>query len=101
MITGVTCCDLNNFVKAMADENRQRIMALLQQGEMSVSELVEHFSVTQPTISHHLAILRRAHLVTIQHRGQWVYYKSNPDCVVECCNEILRLFPTNQEEKEP
>lgn len=100
-MNGVTCCDFNDFVRAMADENRQRILALLQQGEMSVSELVAHFSVTQPTISHHLAILRRARLVTVRRCGKQIYYKANPDCVVECCHEILRLFPTDQEEVEP
>ncbi len=95
------CCDLNDFVRALADENRQRILALLQQGEMNVSELVEHFSVSQPTISHHLAILRRAHLVTIRHRGQWIYYKANPDCVAKCCQEIINLFSVDRVEKKP
>ncbi len=76
-------------------------MALLQQGEMSVSELVEHFSESQPTISHNLAILRRAHLVTIHHRDQWIYYKANPDCISKCCQEILNQFSVDQVENEP
>ena len=53
-MSGVTCCDFDDFVKAMADETRQRILALLQRGEMSVTELNEHFRLTQPTVSHHL-----------------------------------------------
>ena len=100
-MSGLTCCDFNDFAKAIADENRQRILALLQHGEMSVSELVEHFSVTQPTISHHLAILRRARLVSVRRCGKRIYYTANQDCVAECCHEILRLFPTNQEELKP
>ncbi len=88
----VTCCDFNDFVKAMTDENRQRILALLQQGEMSMSELVAHFAVTQPTISHHLALLRRANLVLARREGKHIFYRANTACVSECCGEIMARF---------
>lgn len=86
------CCDFDDFVKVMADETRQRILTLLQTGEMSVSELKEHFAVTQPTISHHLALLRQANLVLTRRAGKQVFYRANPACVAECCGEILRRF---------
>lgn len=86
------CCDFDDFTKAMADETRQRILTLLQTGEMNVSELHEHFTTTQPTLSHHLAVLRRANLVTARHEGRRTFYRANPDCVGECCGEILRRF---------
>lgn len=86
------CCDLDDFVKAMADETRQRILVLLREREMSVTELNEHLAITQPTISHHLAILRRAHLVGLRHEGRWTFYRANPVCVAECCSEILDRF---------
>jgi len=86
------CCDFDDFVKVMADETRQRILTLLQTGEMSVSELKEHFAVTQPTISHHLAWLRQANLVLTRRAGKQVFYRANPACVAECCGEILRRF---------
>jgi ArsR family transcriptional regulator, arsenate/arsenite/antimonite-responsive transcriptional repressor len=91
-MTAPSCCDFDDFVKAMADETRQRILTLLQTGEMSVSELNEHFTTTQPTLSHHLAILRRAKLVLTRHVGRQVFYRANPTCGVECCDEILRWF---------
>jgi DNA-binding transcriptional ArsR family regulator len=91
-MTEPRCCDFDDFVKAMADETRQRILALLQTGEMSVSELNEHFTTTQPTLSHHLAILRRANLVIARREGRWTFYRANPACVGECCGEILRRF---------
>ena len=51
-------------MKAMADDTRQRILSLLVgEREMSVSELNERLALSQPTISHHLALLRRANLV--------------------------------------
>ncbi len=86
------CCDFDDFAKAMADETRQRILTLLQAGELSVNELTGHFSVTQPTISHHLAVLRHANLVIARHAGRQTFYRANPACGVECCDEILSRF---------
>ena len=85
----MTCCDLDDFLAAMSDETRQRILALVREREMSVSELVKHFVVTQPTISHHLVILRRARLVSTHREGREIFYRANPDCVIECCRETL------------
>ena len=59
---------------------------------MSVSELAEQLFVAQPTISHHLAILRRANLVTVRREGRWRFYRANPACVMECCGAILARF---------
>jgi ArsR family transcriptional regulator len=91
-MTEPLCCDLDDFAKAMADETRQRILILLQAGEMSVSELNEHFATTQPTLSHHLAVLRRANLVTARPEGRQTFYRANQACVSDCCVELLRRF---------
>ncbi len=99
----VPCCDFDDFVKALADETRQCILTLLQAGEMSVSELNEHFTTTQPTLSHHLAILRRAQLVTVRREGRQMFYRANQACVSECCAEILERFniPANSQGDKP
>ncbi|MBE2221121.1 MAG: winged helix-turn-helix transcriptional regulator [Anaerolineae bacterium] len=86
------CCDFDDFLRALADETRQQILHLLQNGEMSVSDLCDHFDQQQPTISHHLAVLRQANLVTTRQEGKWVYYQANQACVAECCQEITRRF---------
>ncbi len=91
-MTELHCCDFDDFAKAMADETRQRILTLLQTGEMSVSELHEHFTTTQPTLSHHLAVLRHANLVTARHEGRQTFYRANPACISEGCVEILSRF---------
>ncbi len=88
----ITCYDINDFLKAMADDTRQGILFLLRAGEMSVSELCERLPIHQPTISYHLAVLRRAGLVTSRREGRWVYYRVNPACVKECSDEILVRF---------
>jgi DNA-binding transcriptional ArsR family regulator len=91
-MSGVACCDFDDFIKAMADETRQRILILLQAGEMSVSELNEHFATTQPTVSHHLAVLRRTGLVLTRRAGKQILYRANPTCGLECCAELLTRF---------
>jgi len=97
-----TCCDFDVFAKAMADETRQHILSLLQTGEMNESEIVAHLDLTQPTISHHLALLRRANLVVARHEGKYVYYRANQTCVAECCGEILsRYNPDHRQARDP
>jgi ArsR family transcriptional regulator len=91
-MSNVVCCDFNDFAKAMADETRQRILSLLQAGEMNESDIVAQLDLTQPTISHHLSLLRRANLVTTRREGKFVFYRANPACVTECCREMLSRF---------
>lgn len=86
------CCSFDDFLKAMGDENRQRILSLLQRGEMNVGELQARFNLSQPTISYHLSVLSRARLVSSRREGKHVYYRANPDCVAEQCQEILSRF---------
>jgi ArsR family transcriptional regulator, arsenate/arsenite/antimonite-responsive transcriptional repressor len=98
IVSSTTCCDFNDFAKAMADETRQGILSLLQQGEMSEGDIVSHFNLTQPTVSYHLALLRRANLVLTHHEGKYVFYRANPACVTECCGEILSRFNIQRRE---
>jgi DNA-binding transcriptional ArsR family regulator len=93
-VSNTSCCDFNEFAKAMADETRQRILSLLQTGEMNESEIVAHLDLTQPTISHHLALLRRANLVVARPEGKYVFYRANQACVAECCGEVLSRYNT-------
>jgi ArsR family transcriptional regulator, arsenate/arsenite/antimonite-responsive transcriptional repressor len=88
------CCDFSDFLRAMSSETRQRILVLLREREMTVSEICAAFKQTQPTISYHLTMLRQANLVTARQDGKWVYYQANQDCVEECCQEILHRFPS-------
>jgi len=64
------------LLKALADPTRLRILSLLgrYEGEVCVFEIVESFTLEQPTISHHLRILRDAGLVDCRKKGLWAYY---------------------------
>ena len=68
------------FAKALADETRQKIMKICCCNWLSVNEIVEHLNVTQPTVSHHLAILREAGLVEVRE----VYKISKVGTVAGC-----------------
>ena len=68
---------LAQVFKALADPVRLRLLSLIgahQGGEVCVCELTTAFSLTQPTISHHLKVLREAGIIDGERRGTWVYY---------------------------
>lgn len=73
----VTAAALVQVFKALADPVRLRLVSLIgahQGGEVCVCELTTAFDLTQPTISHHLKVLREAGIIGSQRRGTWVYY---------------------------
>jgi ArsR family transcriptional regulator len=85
--------DMVAFCKALGDETRQRILEILQsEGEKCVSDLVELFNVSQPTISHHLNFLKQANLVTSRRDGKQIYYRANQENIVECCGMLFTKF---------
>lgn len=64
------------LLKALADPVRLRLMSLIADGdETCVCDLNSAFALSQPTISHHLRVLREAGLVSAERRGTWVYYR--------------------------
>jgi ArsR family transcriptional regulator, arsenate/arsenite/antimonite-responsive transcriptional repressor len=82
-----------NFAKAIADETRQKIMGLLCCRWLSVAEVVEELGgVTQPTVSHHLAILRDAGLVNIRPEGKQTFYSLNQEQLASCCGRLIQIF---------
>ena len=69
---------LSRVLRALADPVRLRLLSLIGAhtgGEACVCELVERFDLSQPTISHHLKVLREAGLLTSERRASWVYYR--------------------------
>lgn len=87
--------DLTAFCKALSDETRQTILQVLQdEGELCVSDLVERFNFSQPTISHHLNFLKQANLVLSRKEGKQIYYRANQENITECCGMLFtKLVP--------
>lgn len=75
--------ELINILKALAHENRLRLLNLLQQEELCVCELRNIMEINQSNASRHLAKLRAAKLVKYQQKEQWVYYGVNQDIYEE------------------
>jgi ArsR family transcriptional regulator len=60
--------------KALSDETRLRILALLKEGELCVCDIAETLKMTQPNISFHLGMLREAGLIKDKKSGRWIHY---------------------------
>jgi ArsR family transcriptional regulator len=88
------------FAKALADPTRQKIMELACCDWLNVSEIVEVVGVSQPTVSHHLAILKDAGLVKTRSEGKHTYYTLNQERVVNCCGQIIEVFAPETEAAE-
>jgi ArsR family transcriptional regulator len=73
--------ELAQVFKAMGDPVRLRLVSMIgahQGGEVCVCGLTPAFDLTQPTISHHLKVLKEAGLIDSERRGTWVYYRLVP-----------------------
>jgi ArsR family transcriptional regulator len=77
--------------KALADATRLRILALLVGGEVCVCEIHGALKLPQPTVSRHLAYLRRSGLVATRREGLWVHYRLAPldDTVLRTLTDIV------------
>ncbi|RPJ27676.1 MAG: ArsR family transcriptional regulator [Chloroflexi bacterium] len=80
------------FAKAIADDTRQKIMSACCCSWLSVNEIVEKMNVSQPTVSHHLAILREADLVNVREEGKQTFYSLNQEHIAVCCGQIMLKF---------
>jgi ArsR family transcriptional regulator len=88
--------DCVEFCKALADDTRQRILTMLLEGEKCVGDIVAAFDMSQPTISHHLSILKQLNLVTSRKEGKQVFYAINQDNVIECCGQLMAKFEAQE-----
>ncbi|MFD6397275.1 ArsR/SmtB family transcription factor [Nocardia sp. NPDC060249] len=83
-MSGETAAELAALFKALADPVRLRLLSAIASragGEACVCDLSTGIDVTQPTISHHLKVLREAGLLTSERRASWVYYRVVPQAL--------------------
>ena len=84
----------SRLFKALGDETRLRIVALLSHGELCVCHLEAALGLAQPTVSRHLGILRTAAVVTHRREGSWVYYRLAPQADADCQAQLKALMRT-------
>ena len=76
---------MSRVAKALGDPIRMQLVDVLRKhaGKVCVCELVPLFDLSQPTVSHHLKVLREAGVVGSERRGLWAYYYVNPEALKE------------------
>ena len=82
--------------KALADPTRLDIFRLIavQEAPICACDVVDRFEVSQPTISHHLKVLREAGLITVSRRGVWAYYAADPRGLALLRESFATLTPS-------
>ena len=82
---------LSRLFKALGDETRVRIVALLSHGELCVCHLEAALGLSQPNVSRQLAVLRAAGVVDHRRDGNWMYYRIAPQGDAACKQQLDRL----------
>ena len=78
--------------KAMSDENRLTILALLHSGERCACRLQEALEISQPTLSHHMRILQDAGLIDARKDGKWIYYSLSEEGALRAKDMLCRVL---------
>ncbi len=79
---------MNILFKALNDTTRREILELLKNGDLTAGEIANRFSISKPSISHHLDLLKQAGLVQSVKEGQYIYYSLNTTVM----DEIVKWF---------
>ncbi|HVP63579.1 MAG TPA: metalloregulator ArsR/SmtB family transcription factor [candidate division Zixibacteria bacterium] len=90
MVDQSTTAKMERVFQGLADRTRLRLLNLMRESEVCVCYFVEVLDLPQPTISRHLAYLRRAGLVSARREGKWMHYRiAFPEC--ECTRKLLNV----------
>ena len=87
-----------DLLAVLAEPNRRRLLELLRTGEMTVTELASHFSVTRPAISQHLGVLAAAGLVEVRQDGRFRRYRVHPGGMAALRSSLDAFWTTELEE---
>jgi ArsR family transcriptional regulator len=97
---------LEDAFKALADKTRLRILALLGSNEVCVCHIHDTLRLPQPTVSRHLAYLRRSGLVAVRRDGVWMHYRVSRSLdpviqgVVDAAVAALKRVPATTEDRK-
>jgi ArsR family transcriptional regulator len=97
---------LETLFKALADKTRLRILALLGKNEVCVCHIHDSLGLPQPTVSRHLAYLRRAGLVDTRRDGVWMHYQvarslsPNVEAVLSAAVDAITKMPTTVQDRK-
>lgn len=81
----------NDVFKALSDSTRREILDRLKEKDLTAGEIADYFSISKPSISHHLTILKTAGLITQEKKGQFIYYSLNTTVLQDIYSWLLKL----------
>lgn len=87
----------DDFFQALSSPYRREIIRLLKWKNMSAGEIADHFDISQPSISRHLDVLKRAEIVTAERKANQIIYSLNLSAVQEMMVEITGLLERREE----
>jgi ArsR family transcriptional regulator len=98
--------ELESLFKALADKTRLRILALLGNNEVCVCHMHDTLGLPQPTVSRHLAYLRKSGLVAVRRDGVWMHYRLSTSLspvlqgLVAAAVDALQQLPTTTQDRK-
>ena len=104
--SGAAIDQLEGVFKALADQTRLRILALLGNNEVCVCHIHDSLGLPQPTVSRHLAYLRRSGLVAVRRDGVWMHYQVSRSLdpviqrVVNAAVDVLKEASTTDRDRK-
>lgn len=90
--------DMLDALKALADENRLRILYALRDGELCVCQVIALLELAPSTVSRHLSVLRSARWVESRKNGRWMYYRLSQEFRVPSAGKVLGLLFKDMEQ---
>lgn len=91
---------LQHTLRALADPIRREILHLLKSGRLSAGEITDHFSVTAPSISRHLSVLKEADLIRDRREGKFIFYEINTSVLEEIMLWVAELKGDTKNDQE-
>lgn len=79
------------IMKAFSDPCRLKIIKILKDKSLNATELLEYLHISQPTLSHHMKILKDSGVVKIKKDGKWSFYTLSEDMLIEVSNYLRRI----------
>jgi ArsR family transcriptional regulator, arsenate/arsenite/antimonite-responsive transcriptional repressor len=85
--------DVTRLLTALGDQNRQAILMLLgEKKRLNVGEIASHFAISRPAISHHLKIMKDAHILVAEKQGQETYYMVDGEKVIQELETVVAVI---------
>lgn len=85
---------MNTLFKALNDPTRRSILEMLKGADLTAGEIADAFSISKPSISHHLDLLKQANLISATREGQFIRYSLDTTVLDEALQWLLNLIDT-------